>query len=458
MPFAKLAAIRREGPVDHAIRLVFTTVIGIPTFWMGIILALLLQRPDGGSFPWAARGTSRLDTLWHLTLPALTIGLHMSPILVRALRRSLIEVMSSDYVTTGVAMGLRPVTRLVSYLLAERPDAVRLDPGPEHRLADRRHDHHRAGLRRSGGRVAPDHVDPDARLLHHPVRRARSRRTRDPRQPLDRPHLRPAGPAGVLPRMKPCPRSPRWRVRGGRHWIAAGGWSLRVGLVGSASDRRSSPSWRRGSRRTIPRRSDWPKGSSRPALSHWFGTDQLGRDILTRVLHAARTDLQIGTIGVIIPLMIGAVLGLFAGYYAGWPDAILGRVVDVVTAFPFLVLVLAIVAMLGPGLTNFYIAITAGQLGGVRANRARRGAQRAGSRLHPRRAEPRLRRPAHHVPPPAAERDGAGLRLRDERLRARHPGWRLARLLRARRAAPDARVGGDDRRGPQLHPHRSRGW
>ena len=116
VPFATLAAIRRESPVDHAIRLVFTTVIGIPTFWMGIILAVLLSvklrlLPLGGT------GESRLDTLWHLTLPALTIGLHMSPILVRALRSSLIEVMSSDYVTTGVAMGLRPVTLLVSYLL-----------------------------------------------------------------------------------------------------------------------------------------------------------------------------------------------------------------------------------------------------------------------------------------------------------------------------------------------------
>ena len=55
---------------------------------------------------------------------------------------------------------------------------------------------------------------------------------------------------------------------------------------------------------------------------------------------------------------MGAVVGLFAGYYAGWADAILGRVIDVVTAFPFLVLVLAIVAMLGPGLRNFYIAIS----------------------------------------------------------------------------------------------------
>jgi peptide/nickel transport system permease protein len=142
-----------------------------------------------------------------------------------------------------------------------------------------------------------------------------------------------------------------------RQWIAAGGWSLRVGLVGF----------------TIivllallapwiapydPTALGLSEGLQPPNAAHWFGTDQLGRDILARVLHAARTDLQIGTIGVIVPLIIGAVLGLFAGYYAGWTDAILGRIVDVVTAFPFLVLVLAIVAMLGPGLTNFYIAIT----------------------------------------------------------------------------------------------------
>jgi peptide/nickel transport system permease protein len=116
VPFGTWAATRREGPADHVIRLVFTGVIGIPTFWMGIILALLLS-VRWKLLPLGGVGTSWLDTLWHLTLPALTIGLHVSPILVRALRSSLIEVMSSDYVTTGVAMGLRPVTRFFSYLL-----------------------------------------------------------------------------------------------------------------------------------------------------------------------------------------------------------------------------------------------------------------------------------------------------------------------------------------------------
>jgi peptide/nickel transport system permease protein len=116
VPFATWAAIRREGPADHFIRLVFTGIIGIPTFWMGIILALLLS-VRWRLLPLGGVGVSRLDTLWHLTLPALTIGLHISPTLVRALRSSLVEVMSSDYVTTGVAMGLRPLTRLVSYVL-----------------------------------------------------------------------------------------------------------------------------------------------------------------------------------------------------------------------------------------------------------------------------------------------------------------------------------------------------
>lgn len=140
-------------------------------------------------------------------------------------------------------------------------------------------------------------------------------------------------------------------------WIATGGGSLRVGLVGFALIvvlALLAP-WITPYDPTALGLED---GLQSPNMAHWFGTDQLGRDILTRVLHAARTDLQIGTIGVIIPLIIGAVLGLFAGYYTGWLDAILGRTVDVVTAFPFLVLVLAIVAMLGPGLTNFYIAIT----------------------------------------------------------------------------------------------------
>ncbi len=142
-----------------------------------------------------------------------------------------------------------------------------------------------------------------------------------------------------------------------RSWLAVGGWSLRAGLIGIVTIGllAALAPWLTP---YDPTALGLEGGLQPPGPAHWFGTDQLGRDILTRVLYAARTDLQIGTIGVLIPLVMGAVVGLLAGYYAGWPDAILGRVIDVVTAFPFLVLVLAIVAMLGPGLTNFYIAIS----------------------------------------------------------------------------------------------------
>jgi peptide/nickel transport system permease protein len=99
-------------------------------------------------------------------------------------------------------------------------------------------------------------------------------------------------------------------------------------------------------------------GLKPPSLEHPFGTDQLGRDLLTRVIYAARIDLQIGLIGVAIPLVIGTVAGLIAGYFGGWTDILISRVIDVVIAFPFLVLVIAIVAMLGPGLINLYIAVS----------------------------------------------------------------------------------------------------
>jgi peptide/nickel transport system permease protein len=107
-----------------------------------------------------------------------------------------------------------------------------------------------------------------------------------------------------------------------------------------------------------PIKLDASMGLRPPSVAHPFGTDQLGRDVLTRVIYAARIDLQIGLIGVTIPLVIGTFVGLIAGYVGGWTDTVISRVIDVVIAFPFLVLVIAIVAMLGPGLINLYIAVS----------------------------------------------------------------------------------------------------
>ena len=94
-----------------------------------------------------------------------------------------------------------------------------------------------------------------------------------------------------------------------------------------------------------------------PGGEWWMGTDHVGRDIFTRVIYSARVDLWIGVLGVLAPLLIGVTIGLFAGYFGGLLDAFFMRVVDITLAFPFLILVLAIVAMLGPGIGNFIIAL-----------------------------------------------------------------------------------------------------
>lgn len=94
-----------------------------------------------------------------------------------------------------------------------------------------------------------------------------------------------------------------------------------------------------------------------PSVAHPFGTDNFGRDVLSRVIWGTRIDLQIAVIGVVFPFLIGTVVGTVAGFFGGWIDAVFMRIIDVVLAFPFLVLMLSIITILGPGLGSFYIAM-----------------------------------------------------------------------------------------------------
>ena len=103
---------------------------------------------------------------------------------------------------------------------------------------------------------------------------------------------------------------------------------------------------------------DLPEKLQGPSLSHPFGTDNYGRDILARVMYGARIDLLMGVVGVLVPFILGTIVGSIAGYMGRWVDAVLMRVVDVVLAFPFLVLLMAIIAILKPGLMSFFIALS----------------------------------------------------------------------------------------------------
>lgn len=94
-----------------------------------------------------------------------------------------------------------------------------------------------------------------------------------------------------------------------------------------------------------------------PSSLYWFGTDDLGRDIFTRMMYGARASLMAGTIGVVIAVAIGVPIGLMAGWYGSWFDIVISRITDAMLALPFLILAIAFAAVLGPSLTNAMIAI-----------------------------------------------------------------------------------------------------
>lgn len=102
---------------------------------------------------------------------------------------------------------------------------------------------------------------------------------------------------------------------------------------------------------------DVPSALQGPSGSHWFGTDELGRDVLSRVLVAVQASMRVAVVSVAFAAVVGVTIGVVAGYRSGWVDTVVMRVVDVMFAFPVLLLALAIVAILGPGITTTMLAI-----------------------------------------------------------------------------------------------------
>jgi peptide/nickel transport system permease protein len=102
---------------------------------------------------------------------------------------------------------------------------------------------------------------------------------------------------------------------------------------------------------------DVPSALQGPSGAHWFGTDELGRDVLSRVLVAIQASMKVAVVSVAFAVVVGVTIGIVAGYRGGWIDTVFMRVVDVMFAFPVLLLALAIVAVAGPGVTTTMLAI-----------------------------------------------------------------------------------------------------
>ncbi|MEV5199401.1 ABC transporter permease [Streptomyces sp. NPDC053720] len=114
-----------------------------------------------------------------------------------------------------------------------------------------------------------------------------------------------------------------------------------------------------------PAQPDFGNVLAEPGRAHWLGTDDLGRDQLSRIVYGARASMQVGLVAVVLAFVIGVPLGLLAGYYGRLTDSAVSRLTDTMLAFPFLVLAVGLAAILGPSLTNATIAIGISQIPAV---------------------------------------------------------------------------------------------
>lgn len=111
-----------------------------------------------------------------------------------------------------------------------------------------------------------------------------------------------------------------------------------------------------------PNKQDFTALLQPPSVQHWFGTDDLGRDVLSRIASGARVSLMAGVLSTAIAMVVGITLGLITGFYRGWFDVVFMRIVDVMLAFPFLIFAVGLAAILGASLTNVIIALGLSQV------------------------------------------------------------------------------------------------
>ena len=361
VPLAVLAAARRDRPTDHVIRAVPLVGLGFPAFWIGIMLLLAFAVNSGSHFPVGGYGEGFVGHLHSMILPALTVALGIAPILVRSLRVSLLEILESDYIATARSKGLTERRVLVRHAL--RNGIISMISVLAVSIGFL-----------VGGTLIVEQVfalpgigqlmyqrDPPARLSGRPGGGARLRDHGGARLPAGRHRARGARSASPVRLMTTAAETiletaaVEHRRGFRRRWYRTpsfvAGLSI-LGLITLLGALAPVITWH------DPAYQDLLATFQGPSLDHPLGTDDLGRDVLTRLVYAARTDLQIAFLAVLFPFVLGTAVGLLSGYFGGRADTIANWFVSVVVAFPFYVLIIALVFVLGSGTRNIYIAIT----------------------------------------------------------------------------------------------------
>ena len=363
IPAGIVSAVKKDTAWDYGANLFALWGISTPNFWLGILMIFLFSVTLG----WLpASGYVRLGEDWRASLattimPAFVLGNAIAAVLMRHTRSAMLQAMGADYVRTARAKGLYERPRGAEARAAQRHDAG---------------DHPaRARLRHPAVGRGADRAD-----LHHPGLRQADRRCRlQPR--LCRGPGRRAGDGHDLHLAQPAGRR---RLRAGQSEAARmTAATLPTVVVADATEENPwARAWRRLKRRKgamvglvvvvlfvllavfapliapyDPIATSCSQVRKPPSWAHWLGTDEVGRDVLSRVIWGARASLSAGLVSVGIALGVGVPLGLLAGYAGGWIDAVLSRIVDAMLAVPFLILAIALAAFLGPSLSNAMIAI-----------------------------------------------------------------------------------------------------
>src|SRR5580692_2481391 len=313
VPLAMIAASRKDAVRDHVVRAVPLLGLGMPSFWLALILQTLLA-VKLRLFPVTGYGSGPIGHLHSMFLPALTVAIALCPVVIRSLRASMLNVLGADFITTARAKGVPSRRLFVRHVLrnAVIPAVTVLGINIGFLI---------------GGTLIVENVFDIPGIGQLMINAIFQR---------DFPVVQ-----GVTRRRATWYRQPA---------LMAGLVITAIILLSAIFAPLLTP--------YNPIAQDLNATLQGPSAQHWLGTDQLGRDVFTRLLYGARVDLKVGFIAVLFPFCLGTILGSLAGYFGGWTELVIMRLVDVVVAFPFYVLLIALVFVLGPGERSIYIAIT----------------------------------------------------------------------------------------------------